>query len=84
MQTLSQFQITVFSILEIFFVYCVARFFCEIIKLPKEMPKIAKYLKCLKLRYSIDLNRKDRAQQYHKSSIFPPQADQYSIPACPD
>jgi hypothetical protein len=31
----------------------VARSFCETIKLPQEMPKIAKCLKCLKLRYSI-------------------------------
>ena len=30
-----------------------------------------------------DFNRKDRAKRYHKSSIVPPQADQYSIPACP-
>jgi len=29
---------------------------------------------------SIDLNRKDRAKRYHKSSIF---NRQYSIPACP-
>ncbi len=29
---------------------------------------------------TIDLNRKDRAQRYHKSSIF---NRQYSIPACP-
>jgi len=31
----------------------------------------------------VNFNRKDRAKRYHKSSIFPPQADQYSIPACP-
>jgi hypothetical protein len=49
---------TLFSTLVIIFVHYVARSFCETIKLPKEMPKIAK---CLKLRYSIDLNRKDRA-----------------------
>jgi hypothetical protein len=30
----------------------VARSFCVKIKFPKEMPKIAKCLKCLKLRYS--------------------------------
>jgi hypothetical protein len=30
--------------------------------------------------YSIDLNRKDRAKRYHKSSIF---NRQYSIPALP-
>ena len=29
---------------------------------------------------SVDLNRKDRAKRYHKSSIF---IRQYSIPACP-
>jgi len=34
-------------------------------------------------RNAVDLNRKDRAKRYHKSSIIPPQADQYSIPACP-
>jgi hypothetical protein len=50
-----------FSTLVIIFVHYVARSFCETIKLPKEMPKIAKCLKCLKLRYSIYLNRKDRA-----------------------
>jgi hypothetical protein len=32
------------------------------------------------LSNSIDLNRKDRAKRYHKSSIF---NRQYSIPACP-
>ena len=31
-------------------------------------------------RNAIDLNRKDRAKRYHKSSIF---NRQYSIPACP-
>jgi hypothetical protein len=36
------------SILEIIFLHYVARYFCETIKLPKEMPKIAKCLKCLK------------------------------------
>ncbi len=45
-----------------------------------EMPKIEKCLKCLKLRYSIDLNRKDRAKRYLKSSIFNRQS---SIPALP-
>jgi hypothetical protein len=35
------------------------------------------------LNNSIDFNKKDRAKRYHKSSIFPPQADQSSIPACP-
>jgi hypothetical protein len=38
------------SFLEIIFVHYVARFFCEPIKLPKEMPKIAKCLKCLNFR----------------------------------
>jgi hypothetical protein len=42
------------SILEIIFLHYVARSFCETIKLPKEMSKIAKCLKCLKLRYSIE------------------------------
>jgi hypothetical protein len=32
------------------------------------------------LSNAIDLNRKDRAKRYHKSSIF---NLQYSIPACP-
>jgi len=32
------------------------------------------------LSNSVDLNRKDRAKRYHKSSIF---NRQYSIPACP-
>jgi hypothetical protein len=32
------------------------------------------------LSNSIDLNKKDRAQRYHKSSFF---IRQYSIPACP-
>ena len=31
------------------------------------------------LRNSINFNRKDRAKRYHKSSIFPPAADQSSI-----
>jgi hypothetical protein len=47
-----------FSTLVIIFVHYVARSFCETIKLPKEMPKIAKCLKCLKLRYSIDFIKK--------------------------
>ncbi len=47
-------QIEEFSIVEIIFLHYVARSFCEAIKLPKEMPKIAKCLKCLKLRNSID------------------------------
>jgi hypothetical protein len=59
-----------FRTLEINFVPYVARSFCETIKLPYEMPKVAKCLKCLKLRYPIDLNRKDRAKRYNKSSIF--------------
>jgi hypothetical protein len=41
------------SILEIIFLHYVAKPFCEAIKFPKEMPKIAKCLKCLKLRNSI-------------------------------
>jgi hypothetical protein len=53
------------SILEIIFLHYVARSFCETIKLPKEMPKIAKCLKCLKLRYSIDfIKKKDYAYNY--------------------
>jgi hypothetical protein len=35
----------------------VARSFCVKIKLPKEIPKIAK---CLKLRYSIDFKKKKK------------------------
>jgi hypothetical protein len=48
------------SILEIIFLYYVARSFCETIKLPQEMPKIAKCLKCLKLRYSIDFIKRKK------------------------
>ena len=40
------------SILEIIFLHYVAKSFCETIKLPKEMPKVAKCLKCLKLRFA--------------------------------
>jgi len=36
----------------VIFVHFVARSFCVKIKFPKEMPKITKCLKCLKLRYS--------------------------------
>ena len=49
-----------FSTLVIIFVHYVARSFCETIKLPKEMPKIAKCLKCLKLRYSIDFIKRKK------------------------
>jgi hypothetical protein len=42
------------SILIVIFLHDVARSFCAKIKLPNEMPKIAK---CLKLRYSIDLKK---------------------------
>jgi hypothetical protein len=58
-----------FSTLVIIIVHYVARSFCETIKLPKEMPKIAKCLKCLKLRYSIDFKRAERSD-INKSSIF--------------
>jgi hypothetical protein len=44
------------SILEIIFVHYVAKSFCETVQLPKELPKIAK---CLKLRYSVDINKKN-------------------------
>ena len=48
-----------FSILEIIFLHYVARSFCETIKLPKEMPKIAKCLKCLiRRRRTIDFIKK--------------------------
>jgi hypothetical protein len=44
-----------FSILEIIFLHYVARSFCESFKLPIEMPKIAKCLKCLiRRRRTID------------------------------
>jgi hypothetical protein len=46
--------------LVIIFVHYVARSFCETIKLPKEMPKFAKCLKCLKLRYSIDFIKRKK------------------------
>jgi hypothetical protein len=49
-----------FSTLVIIFVHYVARSFCETIKLPQEMPKIAKCLKCLKLRNSIDLIKRKK------------------------
>ena len=45
---------------EIIFLHYVARSICETIKLPKEMPKIAKCLKCLKLRYSIDFIKRNK------------------------
>jgi hypothetical protein len=44
----------------------VAKSFCETIKLPKEMPKIAKCLKCLKLMYSIDFIKKNKQGMYLK------------------
>jgi hypothetical protein len=50
----------VISTLVIIFVHSVARSFCETIKLPKEMPKIAKCLKCLKLMYSIDFIKRKK------------------------
>jgi hypothetical protein len=50
------------SILEIIFVHYVTRSFGETIKLPKEMPKVAKCLKCLKLRYSVDFNKKTKGR----------------------
>jgi hypothetical protein len=49
----------------------------------KRISNIEQGIMNFEVRYSIDFNRKDRAKRYHKSSIFPPQADQYSIPACP-
>ncbi len=50
--------------LVIIFVHYVARSFCEPIKLPKVMPKMAKCLKCLKLRNSIDfIKRKKQGMQ---------------------
>jgi hypothetical protein len=58
-------QVSGFSILEIIFMNYEARFFCEIFKLPKEMPKIAKCLKCLKLRYSVDFNKLKREVGYN-------------------
>jgi hypothetical protein len=54
-----------FRRLDIIFVHYVARSICESIKLPQEMPKNAKCLKCLKLRYSIDfINKKNKVCQY--------------------
>jgi hypothetical protein len=41
-------------------VHFVARSFCVKIKLPKKLPKIAKCLKCLKLRYSIDFKKRKK------------------------
>jgi hypothetical protein len=62
-----------FNILAIIYVHYMARSFCEPIKLPKVMPKMAKCLKCLKpfgqealdrLRYSIDfIKRKKQSMQ---------------------
>jgi hypothetical protein len=50
-----------FNILAIIYVHSMARSFCEPIKLPKVMPKMAK---CLKLRYSIDfIKRKKQGMQ---------------------
>jgi hypothetical protein len=42
------------------------------IELPKEMPKIVKCLKCLKLRYSIDLTkRKKQGMLYIHLLVYP-------------
>jgi hypothetical protein len=51
-----------FSCLEFIFVHFVAKSFCVKIKLPKEMPKIAK---CLKLRYSIDFKKEKNKVCYN-------------------
>ena len=48
-----------------------ARSFCETIKPPQEMPKIAKCLKCLKLRYSIDfIRRKKQGRKLYPLADF--------------
>jgi len=53
------FRLTRVRPLVIIFVHYVARSFCETIKLPKEMPKIAKCLKCLiRRRRTIDIIKK--------------------------
>ncbi|CAB1075825.1 hypothetical protein D1AOALGA4SA_3636 [Olavius algarvensis Delta 1 endosymbiont] len=41
-----------------------ARYFCKTIKLTDKMPKIAKCLKCLKLRNSIDFRKKSKVCIY--------------------
>ncbi len=49
----------------------VAISFCIKIKLPTEMPKIAKCLKCLKLRYSIDfIKRKKQSMLLYSPNDF--------------
>ena len=48
------------GILAIIYVHYMARSFCVPIKLPKEMAKIAKCLKCLKLRYAIDFIKRKK------------------------
>ncbi len=59
------------SILIVIFLHFVARSFCVKIKLPKEMPKIAKCLKCLKLRYSIDfIKRKKQGMLLYSFTDF--------------
>jgi hypothetical protein len=60
-----------FSLFIVIFVHFVARSFCVKIKFPKEMPKIAKCLKCLKLRYSIDLiKRKKQGMRLYSFTDF--------------
>jgi hypothetical protein len=55
----------------VIFVHFVARSFCVKIKFPKEMPKIAKCLKCLKLRYSIDfIKRKKQGMRLYSFTDF--------------
>jgi hypothetical protein len=52
-------------------VHFVARSFCVKIKFPKEMPKVAKCLKCLKLRYSIDfIKRKKQGMRLYSFADF--------------
>jgi hypothetical protein len=47
-------------LLIVIFVHFVAKLICVEIKFPKEMPKIAKCLNCLKLRYSIDFIKRKK------------------------
>jgi len=58
------------GILEIIFLHYAARSFCETIKLPKEVPKIAKCLKCLKLRNSIDFMKKKLGLERYPPADF--------------
>jgi hypothetical protein len=59
------------SLLIVIFVLFVARSFCVKIKFAKEMPKIAKCLKCLKLRYAIYfIERKKQGMRLYSFTDF--------------